>query len=320
MIDVAINVYGKPYQTAVTLLSLLRHSGPHINRIFFISEPKQPRPGEYQIAPELIGDRLESFTPQFFLGLEQADERRLGEETYRHSIRYQYAWEKSDQRFLLLTHNDVLYTGDIVSMLTAEIGDNIAIGEVGQCWNCPAGIAKVCSPASYFDYRPDLETALALHRDFPSQRNYDHAGWIARNGPWPLPECRLNEWVALIDLERSRPLTTPFGPAPPLGFLSVDIGTEWFRVISNAGHRVRNFDFTSVAKHAWTDGEFGNTSLFDDDRYDSSELIARDLLAREFTVPESVLQKAVANDRPRLRKIKNSLKRIKRVVKQAVRR
>ena len=318
MIDVAINVYGKPYQTAVTLLSLLRHSGGNVDRIFFIAEREQPRPGEYQIAPELIGERLISFTPDHYLGLRQADETRMDDESYRHSIRYQFAWERSRQRYLFLTHNDVLYTGDIIAMLTGEIGDSIGIGEVGQCWNCPASFAKVCSPERYYEFRPDREAAVRLHREFPSPRNYDHAGWIEHRGAWPLPECRLNEWVALIDLDKARPLTAPLGPAPPIGYLSVDTGTEWFRVISNAGHRVRNFDFTAAAKHAWTDGEFGNTSLHDDDRYDRSERIARDLLKTEFAVPESLLQKAVENDRPRARKIKNSIRNIKRFVKRVI--
>ena len=41
-IDVAINVYGKPWQTLVSLKSLLKVSAKYIDKIYFIEENKQP--------------------------------------------------------------------------------------------------------------------------------------------------------------------------------------------------------------------------------------------------------------------------------------
>ena len=41
-VSVAINVIGKPIQTALTLLSLVRHCGRHIDKIYFIEENFQP--------------------------------------------------------------------------------------------------------------------------------------------------------------------------------------------------------------------------------------------------------------------------------------
>ena len=38
IVDVAINVFGKPAQTALTLFSLLAHSGRWIDRIYFVEE------------------------------------------------------------------------------------------------------------------------------------------------------------------------------------------------------------------------------------------------------------------------------------------
>jgi hypothetical protein len=35
-VDVLIPIYGKPWQTLCTLKSLMRHSGEHIDKIFFI--------------------------------------------------------------------------------------------------------------------------------------------------------------------------------------------------------------------------------------------------------------------------------------------
>jgi hypothetical protein len=41
-VDVAIHVYGKPYQTAVTLFSLLKHSEQWIDKIYFVQDRYQP--------------------------------------------------------------------------------------------------------------------------------------------------------------------------------------------------------------------------------------------------------------------------------------
>jgi hypothetical protein len=35
-VDVVIHVYGKPWQTLCTLKSLMKHSGKHIDKIFFV--------------------------------------------------------------------------------------------------------------------------------------------------------------------------------------------------------------------------------------------------------------------------------------------
>ena len=36
-VDVAVNVYGKPYQTVLSILSLLKYSKNHINNIYIIT-------------------------------------------------------------------------------------------------------------------------------------------------------------------------------------------------------------------------------------------------------------------------------------------
>jgi hypothetical protein len=38
IVDVIINVYGKPWQTICTLKSLIKHSGNHIDKIYLIEE------------------------------------------------------------------------------------------------------------------------------------------------------------------------------------------------------------------------------------------------------------------------------------------
>ena len=42
-IDIIVNVYGKPWQTLCSLKSLLKYSGEHIDKIYFINERENPR-------------------------------------------------------------------------------------------------------------------------------------------------------------------------------------------------------------------------------------------------------------------------------------
>jgi hypothetical protein len=312
MVDVAINVYGKPYQTAVTLLSLLRHCEKHINRIYFVLEPKQPRDKEIQIITELIPDKLDVFVPENWLWCNSTDSANIENVGYRHSIRYQFAWEQTDQDFLFITHNDVLYKGDVIGALVENIGDNIGIGQVGQCWNCPASAARLCGGDKYLDFRPSYEEVIDLYIAHPSQRQVDFRDWVNKEKPWPLPECRLNEWVALIDMRLARPITKPLGSAQPFGAFGLDIGTQWFSDVLNMGYRVKNFDFEHVAKHAWTTEIFGHASMFDDSLYDRSETIAKELLHTDFNIDPEILNKATKRDtvwQKRIRKFKKLLRR-----------
>ena len=67
-VDVAINVYGKPMQTAVALLTLLQHSGQHIGRIWFIEERKQPHGATFERIKERFASRLVHVCPAFWPG------------------------------------------------------------------------------------------------------------------------------------------------------------------------------------------------------------------------------------------------------------
>ena len=79
-VDVAINVYGKPYQTAVTLLSLLKHSGQHLNKIYFVVEPEQPRKESFEFLLDALGDQVVRYTPQHWLWVEPTKTASYGDD------------------------------------------------------------------------------------------------------------------------------------------------------------------------------------------------------------------------------------------------
>ena len=284
-VDVAINVYGKPAQTAVTLLSLLQHSGQWIDRIWFIEERNQPRSARFDVLKEALKDRLIVYRPPLRLGWRMLPFRWLyGVGFLRRSLRLQVAWERSRAPFLLLVHNDMQFHADLVGAMLERIDGHIAIGPVGQCWNCSAHRAGVCSPDRFMEYRPTFTEWLRVSTLHPGARA-DQYGWIVDpERPWPLPECRLNEWAALIDLAKARPVTMPHGSAIPLGALhGLDIGTAWFRDVLNAGHRVAHFDIAPYATHAWASATgAGRPANFDRQEYERTENLALAYLRQHF--------------------------------------
>lgn len=282
-VDVAVQVYGKPFQTAVTLLSLVQESGRHLGRIFLVLERVQPAPMD--LRPLLARlPAVHVWRPWVNFGYTASAHPWLFRwfAPYRKSIRYQYAWEESRSRYLLILHNDMLFHGDLVGAYLDRIEDALAIGQVGQCWNCSASMAGLCSPDRYERFRPSREELAQVYTKHPSPRQERYAGVMTEEElyGWPLPECRLNEFAAMIDLERAR--TVP--DVPYFGaFDGVDIGSRWFAHVVRRGHRVAHLDFNPWATHAWaTGGIGGHAGDRDRNAYERSEAIALEHLRTHY--------------------------------------
>lgn len=299
LVDVSINVYGKPYQTALSLLSLLRFSGEYIGRIYVVMEPQQP---EYDPLSSLewlpyLGDLCEIYTPLHWNWINTTITSRLHNEDYRLSMRYQYAFEKSKNNYLFLMHNDIYVFGNIISGLMNEIGDAIIAGEVGQCCNCPAsmlkswqdgaGFVQACSSEKYQQFKPSFEELVEIYnsaKGIPRVRPYwEQWGLEFKENPWPLPECRVNEWACLINMQKARKVTMPLGPVLPFGAYvsagsqTMDIGAAWFRGVHNLGFRARHVDV-----YKWLEHSIGHPKLFKQDLYRWAEKQAAERLEREY--------------------------------------
>ncbi len=73
-VDCVINVCQKPFQTALTLYSLLKHSSQHIDRIFFIEENVQLagyEPADHSLLLNELKEKNHLFSARtlFFTGL-----------------------------------------------------------------------------------------------------------------------------------------------------------------------------------------------------------------------------------------------------------
>jgi len=271
-VDVALSVYGKPYHTAAALLSLQKHSGSHVHRIFVQIEGQQPFGARPERILPLLGAKIVAFRPPLHLGWTQADPRRLGEAAYRQSVRYQWAWERSDRPLLFVLHNDCVFFDDVIGRMRAAMAREqvLGVGPIGQCWNCPAHRAGRCDGPRHADFRPSYEEACDIVRAHPGPRlTVDR---IDKISPMPLLECRLNEFACLIDLLRARPATMPFGPCRPFGWNSPDIGVDWFRGMRLQNFRFKHWDLRDGFRHGPFYGENGGHPA-DSDRalYDKGE-------------------------------------------------
>jgi hypothetical protein len=275
IVDIAINVYGKPYQTLVALKTLVIHSGIHIDKIYFIREKKQPHGVNFDIIFNRI-DNLIIFEPELFLSLDQAKRENFIDESYRHSIRYQYAWEKTDKRYLFITHNDVIYNADIIgSMLNILMNSNyVGVGQIGRCETCSAFFAGRCSGDRYLYFNPSYEEVVRLIDQYPLPSPEIHNAFLDdlnKEQPMPLPLCRLNEWACLIDLEKIKHHVVPYGDIDPLGaYGKMDLGFYWFRHLNLKGFKFHHIDINKFCKHGW-ENHFGHAVLLRTEYYIKSE-------------------------------------------------
>jgi hypothetical protein len=233
-VDVIINVYGKPWQTLCTLKSLLKHSGEHIDKIYLIKEKQQPYNENIDWIFEYF-DNLIVFEPnQYTFTTHYLD---YNDESQRFKVRYQYGIEHSDKKYVFITHNDVLYTGDIIGNMLNKINDYIGVGEIGQCWNCPAKKMNLCSGEKFYEWNPTYDDILKFN--LPHVRT--HLSHINKDNPKPLPECRLNEWACLIDRELTMKECKPNGTTFLFGQYGIDLGDLWFRDLHLKGYKFLDY-------------------------------------------------------------------------------
>jgi hypothetical protein len=281
-VDVAICIYGKPFHTALTIASLLHHSGQHIGRIFLQREASQPHGVDIAPLMKTFADtRFVHVEPRHHLGIAFSSGADFADVDYRRSIRYQQAWEDSEQDFIFLSHNDCNYLDDVIGgmLLRLAPGPYTGVGLIGQCWNCPANHAQICSHDKFGSVDLSYEQAITIVRDYPGPRTIERG--IEPDYPTLFPECRLNEFACLIDLKKARPDTHPSGSAPPFATLYTDTGTEWFRHMVRKGHRFLNW-YEGVVHAPFSDNANGFAADRDADIYRTSEARAASYLEEHY--------------------------------------
>lgn len=225
-VDCIIQSFGKQWQLLNTLSSLFYYSEQWIDKVYLMEEAIHP-----------FGDNInEVFKYDFpivhkkykkFINIYQNNSKNIPKE----NIRHQWGIEKSDKKYVFISHNDVLFTGDIIGNMLNEIDDCIGIGEIGQCWNCPA--KEMCGGGSNWNnWNPSFEDLNTLK--LPHIRTLVNN--LDKELPKLMPECRLNEFACLINREICIKEGRPF-----FGEFDHDSGTEWFKSMYKKGYKFKDY-------------------------------------------------------------------------------
>lgn len=318
-VDVCINVYGKPWSTLVTLKSLMYYSGEHIDKIYFIEEKQQPYNDDVKMVLDHF-DNIIHFTPykyEFLPRINMSHDYR--DEILRYGFRYQYGIEKSDKKFLFITHNDIRYTGDIIGDMLMQIGDAAGIGSIGQCWNCPANNAGECDGDRFESYNPTYEHFIKLCNDYPPARGQYFKSLINPNSPMPLPECRLNEFACLINREITMKECIPNGNTCFFGdYSGIDVASSWFRSLVIKGYKFKHYNIENSLIHGYENrNHSGNSTLTNEEFYRLDEDKAKKFYEENKCIANRVISSndrtiviATNNGKSNLQELLNSLEKI----------
>ena len=297
LVDVAINVCGKPYQTLYTLKSLMKYSGKWIDKIYFQEEKHHPYGDEVKwILSEF--DNLIHYTPEEFYGIAAFEISKSQMETYekRCNIRYQYGIETSDKKYIFITHNDILYTGDIIGGMMEQVDGYTGIGLIGQCWNCSGFTSGNCDGNRFDKVNYTYEEVEEMMRSFPPARHHYFYQQINKERPMPLPECRLNEFACIINREDTMKECYPNGTVRLFGGMEIlDTGCAWFKDMYEKGYKFKNYDinkdsihgeFSHISSRFYEDNkEFfvsGNHTMLDEKAHHKAEELAKEYYEQNF--------------------------------------
>ncbi|WP_031529166.1 hypothetical protein [Dyadobacter crusticola] len=259
-IDVCVIYYGKPYQTIISILSLLKFSGQHIKKLYITVEKSQPfdKFGDVYHVIKTITPLIEVdlYYPKHFYQLGYLDYERTRRDTaYRYQIPYQYALENATGDYLFIMHNDMVFRRDMIGEMLPVFSDpNVAgTGSIGQCWSCPGFSAGLCHGSKFEQYVPTQEEAILLHEKYNTPRKEMDIRILKTGRVHPMPECRLNEYACMINLDLYRKTTLPKGDNVCFGGnwgFTADLGTGWFHQMVNQGFRFQHFVLEDYATHS----------------------------------------------------------------------
>lgn len=259
-VDVAIQSYKKPESLVYTLFSLKKYCGEYIDNVYInddcsgnniIEHYKMPdlqkrlypiniiirkntKPSGYTytlLTKEMwkrkkLKDKLK-LIGHFFIG-------RLKYYSTSDDIRYQWAINNTDKKYIFLIHDDIKFFKNVLELYINEMekNENLAIvGDLGGCEFCEFGpCGEKCSPEKIIKKQyPCKEYPITGRR---KNKILTLLGRYNRN-------CRINEWCCLIRVSIAKELKEKYGIYFGNYEGGGDVGTYWFEKIIRLG-----YDFT----------------------------------------------------------------------------
>jgi len=249
-IDVAILSYKKPESLIYTLMSLKKYCSDYIDTIYIQDDCSNDGTVDYYQKPEIIAYfqpwkimvrendspvrwhrvYVKGYSPAYYNRLDlkirkfKRHIKGVKEEpiVYHRTddIRYQWAINQTDKKYLLVIHDDIEFYDNIVNLYLSRISSNTAIvGDLGQCWKCK--FESKCNPVNI------------MKKEYPKDKN------IFRKWPYNTKRvCRINEWCCLINVKIARQLEIKerifFGNYDHGG----DVGAYWFLNAIKTGFQI----------------------------------------------------------------------------------
>lgn len=239
-IDVAVQSYMKPESLLYTLMTLKEQSGDLVDTVFINDDcsvgdvvdkyrcdavTRYFEPWKIRVrvnshrtkwGPGFVrGYRPKSLKLSRFLKFGMLNLYSNGRFFYdRENIRYQWALEQSDKKYLFIIHDDVEFRKDVLRRYLAfaeGLTMPAIVGDLGQCWVCPYKSApSLCNPAKI------------MEGSYPSK------GWPVTGSNKKTRLCRINEWCCLVSVQAARDILERervfFGNYEDFG----DVGAYWF--------------------------------------------------------------------------------------------
>lgn len=256
-IDVAIQSFKKPESLIYTLLSLKKYCGDYIDTIYInddcsggdlinyykddiLKKRLYPIKIKIRVNTKPSGYTYTLLTKEMWNKKNTIEKiRLLGHlfigrlKFYKNpdDIRYQWAINNTDKKFIFLIHDDIKFFDNVLKLYIDEINknDNIAIvGDLGGCKFCEFGpCGKNCSPEKI------------MKKEYPC-KEYPITGkkkniLLRLLGRYNR-HCRINEWCCLIRVSVAKRLKDDYGIYFGNYEGGGDVGTYWFEKIIELGY------------------------------------------------------------------------------------
>ena len=257
-VDVAIQSYKKPESLVYTLLSLKKYCGNYIDTIYInddcsgnntiehyknkeLQERMSPiklkirentKPSGYNIT--LLTKEMwkkKSFLEKirligyFFIN-------RLRYHKTSDNVRYQWAINNTDKKYIFLIHDDVKFFSNVLKKYldTIEKDEKFAIvGDLGGCEFCEFGpCGEKCSPTKILNGEYPCNTY-----PITGKRKNPINTLLGRYNR----HCRINEWCCLVDVNVLRKLVNEYGIYFGNYECGGDVGTVFFEKIIKLGYK-----------------------------------------------------------------------------------
>ena len=253
-VDVAIQSYKKPESLVYTLLSLKKYCGSHIDTIYInddcsgnnvidhyteekLLEIMTPIKIKVRVNKKPSGYTHTIVTKEVFFRKNIKEKiqllghffiKRAKWYSTTDDIRYQWAINNTDKKYIYLIHDDIKFYDDVLGLYLKYIGENMAIiGDLGGSKRCIFGpCGEKCSPTKInngdFPCKtfPNMGKKTLLHTLLGRYKRY----------------CRINEWSCLINVDICKEIAKDgvyFGNYESGG----DVGTYWFDKIIKKGYK-----------------------------------------------------------------------------------